>query len=190
MVMGMRWAFIAAAGAAALGSLAGCGTSSGSATLSEGSGKVTIQSTWTAESQGFGTGQSFHGTVDGLSLTGTGSVDLAGRPYCAGWPGSTATGTLGGTAFHVQLKGCSQLTAGFEGSPPVFSQTYTGTWGALPVQVTGKLTLENPSLLTLTGTIGTQEVSATINLTPGTLPGDPGTSGDTPNTISGTMTVS
>lgn len=215
MTGGRRLVAIAGATAIAGGSLAGCGSSSptvtvtmapgatlasapapttaqpGAAGLPPGQGTFQIQRTVT-EFDPSTQSAAIKGTVDGLPLTatGAGSGVLAGGESGQGndcWPlgvvGSSATGTLGGVPFTVTLTGCS------EDSNYALTGTYTGNWGSRAVNVTLTDNLRSDenggSDSTLGGTIGTQNVSGTVNasLTQGFAT-------DSAAQITGTITVS
>lgn len=128
------------------------------------------------------------GTVDGLALSATGTGNglpgggFSGQDgYCGslGVVGSSASGTLGGVPFTVTLSGCSV-------NNNVLTATYAGTWGSRPVNLT--LTTDDDSDVlqpTLSGTVGSQQVSAPV---PDIVlaSGAPGQTSQ----ISGTITVS
>jgi hypothetical protein len=145
----------------------------GAAGLPAGQGTFQIRGSVTefeSNSSGPG-GQSIalQGTVDGLALTATGtgnglaegSVGQGG--YCGefGVVGSSASGTLGGVPFTVTLTGCSV------DSNNVLTATYTGHWGGRAVNVTltanANSDYTSPGMFqpTLSGTVGTQQVSGT-----------------------------
>jgi hypothetical protein len=168
---------------------------------------VSIKSTsitMTYDSQGRPTGpidgqgnlvaQKEQGTIDGLVLTGTGGFDLAQfslpsqtSPVCDGESGLESTGTLGGTAYHVVMT----CVPSAQQNPANYTQSYTGAWGSLPIHMTATISSATESPAQLSGTIGSQQVTATINLKPGGYEGG-GTppAGTLENTESGTITVS
>ena len=130
------------------------------------------------------------GTVDGLALTATakGNGLAAGGfngqgGYCGtlGLVGSSASGALGGVPFTITLTGCSG-----DNSSAMNTATYTGTWGSRAVDLT--LTTNDDSQdfasTTLSGTIGSQQVSGVPAIVPAS--GAPGLTA----TVSGTITVS
>jgi hypothetical protein len=136
------------------------------------------------------------GTVDGLALTATGTGN--GLPaggsvgqgnYCGdfGVVGSSASGTLGGVPFTVTLTECSV------DSNNVLTVTYTGHWGGRAVNVTltanANSDYTSPGMFqpTLSGTVGTQQVSGTCCV-PNFVRAS-GAPGQTTQ-ISGTITVS
>jgi len=135
--------------------------------------------------------QKEQGTIDGLALTGTGGFDLKQFPWptensteCNGVTGVESTGTLGGTPYHVLLT----CTPGAKQDPD-FEQTYTGDWGSSPIHMTATLNDENAAngdVVQLSGTIGSQRVTANIVLKNGAY------SANKPyvTTQSGTITVS
>jgi hypothetical protein len=175
--------------------------------LPAGTSTVSIKSTsitMTRDSQGRPTGpidgqgnlvaQKEQGTIDGLVLTGTGGFDLAQfslpsqtSPVCDGESGLESTGTLGGTAYHVVMT----CVPSAQQNPANYTQSYTGEWGSRPIHMTATISSATESRAQLSGTIGSQQVTATINLTPGGYEG-----GGTPppgtleNIESGTITVS
>lgn len=130
------------------------------------------------------------GTVDGLALTATatGNGLAAGGftgqgGYCGtlGLVGSSASGTLGGVPFTITLTGCSG-----DNSNGMNTATYTGTWGsrAVNLMLTTNDDSEDFSSTTLSGTIGTQQVSGVPGIVPAS--GAPGQTAQ----VSGTITVS
>lgn len=180
----------------AAGSLAGCqltiggggGTSSGgqaaaSGLLPAGTSTVSIKAYWILDVNANAySGVRFTGTADGLALTGTALIpasDIGGTAECGIYPGTSVTGTLGGAAFSLTPQ-CSR-------SAPT---PYSGTWGKATIDGTAAGTesaTTRVSTVTITATIGTQHVSATITATPS--PKGIFQTTD-PNVISGTMTVS
>jgi hypothetical protein len=135
------------------------------------------------------------GTVDGLALTATGTGNglaegtVGQGNYCGdfGVVGSSASGTLGGVPFTVTLTGCSVDTNN------VLTVTYTGHWGGRAVNVTltanANSDYTSPGMFqpTLSGTVGTQQVSGTCCV-PNFVRAS-GAPGQTTQ-ISGTITVS
>lgn len=160
-------------GATSASSSAANAAQPGAAGLPTGQGTFQIRGRVTefeSSSSGPG-GQSIalQGTVDGLALTATGtgnglaegSVGQGG--YCGefGVVGSSASGTLGGVPFTVTLTACSV------DSNNVLTTTYTGHWGSRAVNVTltananSDYTSPGAFQPTLSGTVGTQQVSGT-----------------------------
>jgi hypothetical protein len=187
------------------GALAGCGSpspagssapgqgsASAAAGLPSGQGSFSIQSATTAfnSDQQSSTGH-IQGEVDGLALTATGNGTASGQDEGCffGTLGSSVSGTLGGVPFTIKLTACdlsqdhSQVTG-----------TYAGTWGSRPVNITATENLASDQarngnsdmgtdLPTLSGTVGSQTVNASV-----TMPQTFATEG--PNGITGSITVS
>ena len=166
----------------------------GTAGLPTGQGTFQIRGTVTE----FGDSKqsiALQGTVDGLALTATGignglAEGAVGQGnYCGdfGVVGSSASGTLGGVPFTVTLTGCSV------DSNNVLTVTYTGHWGSRAVNVTltanANSDYTSPGMFqpTLSGTVGTQQVSGTCCV-PNFVRAS-GAPGQTTQ-ISGTITVS
>ncbi len=151
------------------------------------------QATGPKDSQGDLIAQEEQGTIDGLALTGTGGFDSAQFPLpsqateqCDGMTGLESSGTLGGIPYHV-LMTCVPSAQQY---PSDYTQTYTGQWGSLPIHMAGTVNVSTWTPVHLSGTIGTQHVTATITMTAGYPPGEP-VPGTLPyNTESGTITVS
>jgi hypothetical protein len=137
--------------------------------------------------------------VDGLALTavGHGSGGVAGGfagqgGYCGsfGMVGTSASGTLGGVSFTVQLASCQASQNG-----STLTNTYTGNWGgrSINVVVTENLASDEArngndggmgtDLPTFAGTIGSQNVSGGV-----TMPETFATQGT--NQLTGSITVS
>jgi hypothetical protein len=204
-------AAIAGTTAVAGGCLAGCGSSSPTVTVTEAPGASSVSASPANAAQpgtaglplGQGTFQirgsvtefdpsrqstAIQGMVDGLALTATatGNGLLAGGfsgqgNDCGlfGLVGSSASGTLGGVPFTVTLTGCS------EDSNYDLTATYTGHWGSRAVNVTLTTNVSSNSQPTLSGTVGTQQVSGAVpNIV--LASGGPGQTSQ----ISGTITVS
>lgn len=215
MMFSWRLAAFAATAAIAGGFLAGCGSSApsssssaaaeaaaqpGKAGLPPGQSSFAIHSSTTAFNSGQqGITGSMSGEIDGLALTavghGTGGVagGFAGEGgYCGtfGMAGTTtATGTLGGVAFTVELASCQASQNG-----DILTNTYTGNWGgrAINVVVTENLASDEArngndggmgtDLPTFSGTIGSQQVSGSV-----TMPETFATA--SPNQLTGSITV-
>jgi hypothetical protein len=211
MKVTFSWRLIAAiAGTTtvAVGCLAGCGSSSPTVTVTAAPGATSAANGAQPGTAGLPLGQgtfqirgsvtefdpgrqsiALQGVVDGLALTATGTGN--GLPaggfvgqggYCGlfGVVGTSASGTLGGVPFTVTETECAD-----EGSDDV-TATYTGDWGSRAIIVTLTMNLvSSDSPPTLSGTVGTQQVS-------GTVPNIVLASGAPGNTaqISGTITVS
>jgi hypothetical protein len=175
-----------------------------SPTLPAGTGSVLIKSTptdVTYNSAGQPTGpmsdgnlilQKEQGTIDGLALEATGEFDLAQyalpsrtSEYCEGYSGEESIGTLGGTPYHVVMT-CVRSAKPY---PAYYQQTYTGEWGDRPIHLTATISSGAETPARLSGTIGGQTVTATINLTnAGVINPPPGVKPY--NREAGTMTVS
>lgn len=215
-----RLAAFAATAAIASGCLAGCGSSTPSSTpqsssssaagagsqpgqagLPRGQGSFAIHSSTTQfNSAQQGITGSMQGQVDDLALTavGHGSGGVAGGfagqgGYCGtfGMVGTTtASGTLGGVPFTIQLASCQASQNG-----STLSITYTGDWGgrSINVVVTENLASDEArngndggmgtDLPTFAGTIGSQTVSGSV-----TMPETFATAGT--NQLTGSITVS
>lgn len=149
------------------------------AKLPSGQGQISLQTYGTVgPTGGPDAGQIVTGTVDGLPLTARGILSDDWSDFCFGNNGSTATGTLGGISFNVTLA-CG---AGAGGEGP-YVQTFTGEWGGQPISVTATSTISadgTTTTTTLSGTIGSQQVTATVLSSEGTAH----------NQVTGTMTVS
>lgn len=169
----------------------GPGSSSAAAGLPPGQGGFSIQSSTTAFNSGHQstTGQ-IQGELDGLALTATSAGDPTEEEGCFfGTRGSSASGTLGGVPFTVQLTSCdvSQDNSHVSG-------TYTGEWGGRPVSITVTEDLASDQarngssdmgtdLPTFSGTVGSQKVTGGVTMPQAFATGDP-------NQITGSITVS
>jgi hypothetical protein len=163
------------------------GSQPGAAGLPLGQGTFQVQGTVT-EFDASRQAIALQGTVDGLALTATGTGNglsgggFAGQGgYCGpiGVVGSSASGTLGGVPFTVKLTGC---TGGSSGTLTVI---YTGTWGSRTVSLTLTTDENGGSPPTLSGTVGTQQVSGTVPVV-ASASGAPGQTSQ----VNGTITVS
>ena len=184
MTAGFSWRLVAAmAGTTAVAGacLAGCGASSptaaqpGAAGLPPGQGEISIQIN-TTEFDSSKQSAAIKGAIDGLTLTATGNgtgIDPAKYTDQGGWcgplgtTGSSASGTLGGVPFTVTLTSCDSS------GNPQFYGTYTGDWGGRRVDLTvgafgglgspnsGEFGGDGSTPVTLKGTIGSQDVTAT-----------------------------
>ena len=128
--------------------------------------------------------------MDGLALTATSTGNPAEGEGCFfGTLGSSASGTLGGVPFTVQLTSCdvSQDNSHVNG-------TYTGNWGERQVKITVTEDLASDEarngtsdmvadLPTFSGTIGSQNVTGGV-----TMPQTMATAGT--NQLTGSITVS
>lgn len=212
MIFSGRSAAFAATAAAAIagGILSGCGTPAlpspsssssaaavsqpGQAGLPPGQSGFTIHSSTTAfNSSQQSVAGSIEGEVDGLALTATSSGDpsAGGGDSCFfGTNGSSASGTLGGVPFTIQLASCN-----VSADNSTDTGIYTGDWGGRPVNITVTENLASDqarngndggmgtNLPTFTGTIGSQTVSGSV-----TMPETFATGGT--NQLTGTISVS
>ena len=176
----------------ATASVSGQASASAAAELPPGQGSFSIHSSTTAfNSSHQSSAGSIQGVVDGLPLTATSTGTATGQDVQCffGTLGSSASGTLGGTPFTVKLTACD-----LSQDHSQTSGTDTGEWGGHPVNLTVTENLASDqarngnsdmgtNLPTVTGTIGSQQVTASV-----TMPQTFATAG--PNQITGSITVS
>jgi hypothetical protein len=148
----------------------------GIGTLKPGSGSATI--TWNQTGGGVTPPpQPFSGTIEGLTLTGTAIPAKKPIPqvnptthtfvFPSHIPMATWSGTLGGTAFHLEVSMSFGPPPGTAVNPhnyafKGYSITANGTYGSQPVNAV--VTINRNSLVeAFTGTIGNLKVSGTIS---------------------------
>lgn len=165
------------------------GASAAAGTLPAGKGSVSIESTWTLSASGAMTGQVIRGTIDGLALVAKAALP-AGEPvyYCNGFPGTVVSGTLGGVAFSVSLQCGPQ--AGVPSVSGDYVQAYQGEWGGRAIRGTGEMNELTFEPVIISGTVGTQHISATVKTVSGSSPDNPGGPANVPNRVTGSIVVS
>ncbi len=176
--------FIESAAAGRVPQGQGPASTAAAAELPSGQGRISIQTTSTIEPTDMALTNQVSGIVDGLPLTGTATLSPDWNDYCFGSNGSTATGTLGGIPFTVTMT-C--------GPPGSYKATYTGEWGGRAINMASTSAINWNTLstsTTLTGTIGSQHVTATVVSAAGNASSSASPPGGVINQVTGTITVS